>query len=142
MVAEVALELCRASALVRLTPTDRTVRLLRGPARPAPAGGRGSDRPVGDRDDAVPVALEVGHVTAAVAARLPWHPTCLRQAIAVQRMLTRRHVPAAVHLGVRDARLGGAHAWVEVGGRVVVGGRRGEAFTTVGVFGDDDPGSR
>jgi hypothetical protein len=50
---------------------------------------------------------------------------CLTQAIAVQRLLRRRGYPAELRIGVRkgeDASLD-AHAWVESGGEVVIGGR-------------------
>jgi hypothetical protein len=49
--------------------------------------------------------------------------TCLPQALAAQVMLARRGKAPVLRIGVaRDNGAVAAHAWVEVGGRVVVGG--------------------
>jgi len=66
-------------------------------------------------------ALLVGFAVARAADRLPWHPTCLRQAIAAQRMLRRRGIACRVHLGISRASSSEAHAWVTVDGRTVIG---------------------
>jgi hypothetical protein len=49
---------------------------------------------------------------------------CLVQALVVQLLLVRRGYPARVHLGVArgDGGQVQAHAWVEAGGRIVIGG--------------------
>ena len=66
------------------------------------------------------------HVTwaASAAARrlLPNRP-CLTQALVVQFLLIRRHCPAQLQIGVtkEDGALA-AHAWVELDGRVLIGG--------------------
>ena len=59
-----------------------------------------------------------------IASRVVPHATCLSQALALQVMLGRSGTPSQLRLGV--ARDGGgaftAHAWLECGGRVVIGG--------------------
>jgi hypothetical protein len=80
------------------------------------------------------VGAQVGRTVEVVAARLPWHPSCLRQALAAARMLRRRGVPAQVQLGVDGAKLTAAHAWVSVGERVVVGRNGRREVTQVAQF--------
>jgi hypothetical protein len=50
--------------------------------------------------------------------------TCLVEALATQVMLATQDHPAQLHFGVKRDESGGvlAHAWVECGGRVVIGG--------------------
>ncbi len=62
----------------------------------------------------------------AVGRRTPWVSTCLMQALAAQRMLRRRNIPATVYLAMlaggrktSDPLL--AHAWVRCGDRVITG---------------------
>jgi hypothetical protein len=76
----------------------------------------------------------VGAAVARVAARLPWRPSCLRQALAVQRMLHRRGIGGRLHLGLSNASERSAHAWVTVGGRPVVGGRGEERYVPLAAF--------
>lgn len=123
---EATAELIRASLELRLLPSDRTVGLL------------GTVHPAGTEDRAGPDGLReatrVGHTAARVAARLPWRPTCLRQALAVQRMLHRRAIPNRLHLGVTSAPEAEAHAWITVDGQAVVGDRGVERFVQLGAF--------
>jgi hypothetical protein len=59
--------------------------------------------------------------------------TCLVQAIALQILLGRRGHRAALRLGVahdEDRKLA-AHAWLELDGRVLVGGQGRERYTTL-----------
>jgi hypothetical protein len=124
--ATAAFELTRATVELRVYPRDRTVGLL-GVVR------NGTDGPVaaaGLRE-----AERIGAIVERVAARLPWHPTCLRQAVAVQRMLRRRGIPSRLHLGVTNPSEGAAHAWVTVDGQPVVGGRGIERFVPLAAFG-------
>lgn len=59
------------------------------------------------------VALAVSRA----AAHHLWAMTCLPRALALQRMLARRGIAAALRIGVRkEAGTLAAHAWVEVGG--------------------------
>lgn len=123
---EAAAELTRASLELRLLPPTRTIGLL-GRAHAASA-----DDPV-DAERLREAAL-VGRTTTLVAHRLPWRPTCLRQALAVQRMLRRRGIPGHLRLGVTNPAEGTAHAWVTVDGRAVVGGRGVERFVPLAAF--------
>jgi Transglutaminase-like superfamily len=111
---EAAVQLTRASLELRLRPASHTVALL------------GEHQTDARRDDVVGVAKlgeaeQVGRAVARVAHVLPWHPTCLRQALAVQRMLRRRKIACRLHLGVTHPSTGTAHAWVTVEDRAVVG---------------------
>lgn len=58
------------------------------------------------------------------AARVPWKATCLVQALAAQRWLAAHGIASTLKLGARRSDATGldAHAWLEAGGRVVVGG--------------------
>jgi hypothetical protein len=111
---EAALELTRASLDLRLRPHARTTALLGSvQVKNQP------DKPVSAlklRD-----AQRVGGTVSRVAGLLPWRPTCLRQALAVQRMLRRRNIPCQLRLGVTRPSVGTAHAWVTVADHPVVG---------------------
>jgi hypothetical protein len=88
---EAALELARASVELVLLPSDRIVpRLGERAGAVEPAVGLEQSR----------VAARTGSAVAAAARRLPWRPTCLRQAVAAGRMLRRRGVASRIHLGV------------------------------------------
>jgi hypothetical protein len=93
----------------------------------------GADESVGS--DQIREAARVGRTVARVSSRLPWHPTCLRQSLAVKRMLARRDIACRLHLGVRSATVGEAHAWVTVDGRAVVGRAGIERFVPLAAFG-------
>jgi hypothetical protein len=57
------------------------------------------------------------------AAIVPWRADCLVQALAAKRRLEQRGVRCSIELGTRltaDGQLD-AHAWVQVGGRTVLG---------------------
>lgn len=88
-------------------------------------------------------AVRVGRMVEKVARYMPFRALCLQQAIAVRRMLCRRGVPVSVCLGVSRNRedraepaLGrAAHAWVEVGDRVVSGAGELDRYAVVARFG-------
>jgi hypothetical protein len=69
--------------------------------------------------------LRVGWAVSAASRRLGF-ATCLTQALAVDAMLRRRGYPSDIRFGVRpgtgDTDPIEAHAWVESGGVVVIGG--------------------
>jgi hypothetical protein len=123
---EAAVQLTRASLELRLRPASRTIALL------------GEHQPDA-RPDAVGVAElreaeRVGRAVARVARALPWDSTCLRQALAVQRMLRRRKIACRLHLGVTHPSVGTAHAWVTVGDRVVIGRAGVESLVPLAAF--------
>jgi hypothetical protein len=66
----------------------------------------------------------------AIAARTPFSATCLEQGIALVMLLTMARIPAHIVVGVARAESAlRAHAWVECGGVVVLGGSRSQGFT-------------
>jgi hypothetical protein len=124
---EAVVQLTRASLELRVLPAPRTVRLL-GTVQPAePVEPPGADQ--------LREAALVGSVITRVAARLPWRPTCLRQALAAKRMLARRGIVNRLHLGVTGAAVAEAHAWVTVGDLAVVGRPGVERFVPLAAFG-------
>jgi Transglutaminase-like superfamily len=125
---EAAAELARASVELRFLPSARTLALLGEPQT--------DDRPdqrVGA--ERLHEAARVGGTVTRVAGLLPWHPTCLRQALAAQRMLGRRNIPSRLHLGVAAPAVGIAHAWVTVEDRPVVGRPGIERVVPLAAFG-------
>lgn len=119
---EAAVELLRASVELRLRRDS--VSLL---------GELDADPPAPVDPDRLREAKRVGYVIGAGAARLPWHPNCLPQALAAHRMLRRRGIPSRLHLGVAAGRE--AHAWVTVGDRAVIGAAGRERFVPLAAFG-------
>ena len=123
--AEATFELIRASLELGVIAPAATVRRL----------GALSDDPEESPDEAqLREAERIGRAIAAVARTLPWQPSCLRQALAGQRMLQRRRIGCRLHLGVMSLSTPGAHAWVTVGGHAVVGGAGLERFVPLAKF--------
>jgi hypothetical protein len=84
-------------------------------------------------DDADWVAFVIGQAT-----RFPGMTAtpCLPQALAAHVMLRRRGIPSRLCLGVaRHNDAIAAHAWVETGGRNIVGGAEASGFTELAAFG-------
>ena len=123
---EAVAELARASLVLRLAPSKRVSGVL----------GRLGDMQV--VPPATPEQLRAARLLAGTvawdAAHLPWHPTCLRQAVALQRMLCRRGIAGRLHLGVASPKEAAAHAWVTVGDDTVIGAREQERFVPLAVF--------
>jgi hypothetical protein len=68
--------------------------------------------------------------TRRVAEALPWHSTCLAQAVAGRLLLARRGIRGgAIRFGVRkaDGDLQ-AHAWLILGGTILMGGEEAGAY--------------
>jgi hypothetical protein len=67
-----------------------------------------------------------------VASRYVPEATCLTQALAAQVLLARRGYPARLRIGVARSETGQfqAHAWVENGGRIVIGGTANPSYFT------------
>lgn len=70
-------------------------------------------------------SLTGDEVVRRVAGALPfsWHASCLTQALAGWIILTRHSTPARVKIGVASPaeRAFAAHAWLECGGKVILG---------------------
>jgi hypothetical protein len=119
--------LCAVRVGLALLPF-RTSRRLLATLALLPVGLRG----VEDRCSADKVVRSVE-----VAGRLmPRASTCLTQALTAQVLLLRRGNPALVHIGTVKGGRGElkAHAWLESGGEVVMGGGELEQFTPLVVL--------
>lgn len=70
---------------------------------------------------------------------VPQAATCLTRALAAQALLRRGGHPALIHIGAARDDGGGfsAHAWVESGGRVVIGGHELERYTLLTTLGGE-----
>jgi Transglutaminase-like superfamily len=123
---EAAGELMRASLQLRRTPSPKLAGLLGTPHADDPSMAVGVEQ--------LREAARVGRTVARVARRVPSSPTCLPQALAVQRMLRRRGIPSRLHLGVTSPAVGEAHAWVTVAERPVVGGAGIERYVPLAAF--------
>jgi|SRR6516165_5123088 hypothetical protein len=77
----------------------------------------------GVRCSGAPAPSRIGYLVAAAANLFPG-TTCLPRALATQVLLGRHGHGAELHIGVNRDSQGRfqAHAWVETGGRVVIGG--------------------
>jgi hypothetical protein len=99
LLVEATLELARASLLLRLLPWRVVSRGLM-----AVAGSEDAE-----------LALQIGQSVARAARHAPWRPTCLRQALATQRMLRRRGLAGRIEISFPDPKnKTHAHAWVSV----------------------------
>jgi hypothetical protein len=65
--------------------------------------------------------------------RLPRFPrACLRQSMALYRVLTRRGYPVEIHFGIhKDRDVLQGHSWVTLDGRSIADGTQTEAFKRV-----------
>jgi hypothetical protein len=112
-----------AVAAVRLLlwvlPYRAVSALVRGSATPPRGAPRGSPA------TAERIALDVAR-----AARVVPRATCLVQALAGQWLIARAGAPVALQLGVALGERGlEAHAWLESGDRVVLGGEEAARFS-------------
>lgn len=84
-------------------------------------------RPARRRPAENPDASATGRVAFAITAmgaRVPWRSDCLVQALAGHRWLARLGIASDLNIGVRRAAGAPiqAHAWLKVGGDVLIGG--------------------
>lgn len=86
-------------------------------------------------DDVLVVRVRKAVTTA--ARNVPWNAVCLPQAMAAKAMLARRGCGSAFHLGADFDAQGKliAHAWLVVGGTVVVGAAGIRSVTPLARFG-------
>jgi hypothetical protein len=135
---EAGIALTVASVAIAMTPRRRLISWLGEPraSRPTPEPHELASLLAAADSTAIAqirTGRKVGAMVTRVAALLPWHPTCLRQALAVRWMLRRRTTPNTVHLGIADVASMDAHAWVTVHDVTVVG-RRARPFIAVAAF--------
>jgi hypothetical protein len=82
---------------------------------------------------------DVTWAVAAASRRIP-RATCLTQALALQTLLAQEGYQSNLHIGVAktpDGQLE-AHAWLESGGRIVIGGGEVERFTPLAALGSPE----
>lgn len=115
-----------------LLPFHKARRLLGMLSKEAPGLHRDDDRASLER--VVWAVTLAGHI-------MPWASTCLTRALSAQVLLLRRGHPALLHIGAVRGEKGKfeAHAWVESGGDVVIGGYELEQYTPLAVL---DGGAR
>jgi hypothetical protein len=90
-----------------------------------------TESPIGLRDADRCSTEKVVWAVETASRLMPWARTCLTQALTTQVLLLRRGRPAELHIGVLtgDENQFMAHAWVESGAEVVIGGHELERYT-------------
>lgn len=88
------------------------------------------------RADERAAALAVRDALLRIAARLPWHSSCLVRALAGGFMVRRRRLPSVIHLGAQGGaeRELSAHAWLRCGDVDVVGAEISDEYTPIVAF--------
>ncbi len=110
---EAVLALLWARGLLLLLPFSSIARRM---------GALQAETPQENHPEQAAILAGVRWALNAVARRLPWQSSCLVRALAGQRMLLRRQMPATLYFGVR--RVQGAlqaHAWLRCGQTYVTG---------------------
>jgi hypothetical protein len=71
-----------------------------------------------------------------IARLLPWRSQCLDQAMAVQRMLSRRDLESTLYFGMLKNPVGkwNVHAWVRTGNCWAIGYQAKVTYTIVGTY--------
>lgn len=109
----------------RLPASALIARLSAAPDGPRPARLTGAERE------------RMRRALAGMSRRLPWRSDCMIQSLAARMWLDALGVPCRFRLGAaRGAEGLAAHAWVEVDGAVVTGGR---AVGRMAAFAPADP---
>lgn len=67
-------------------------------------------------DEALLHGLRLGYIVQKVLGRLPTDNRCLILSLVLLRLLERRGIESTMVIGVREAEVFGAHAWVERSG--------------------------
>jgi hypothetical protein len=90
----------------------------------------------GPRGPRSPEAARVGWAVRAAVVRLPWHSTCLCQALAAAVMLRRMGISGTLHLGVGRDPAGALsfHAWLRCNDMVVTGDEGRERYISMSTF--------
>ncbi len=127
--AEAMLTLVCTRVAILILPSRRLMTLL---------GSQVDPTGLADGGGPYDVAVRVARIVEAVSRRLPLRRRCLTQAIAAKLMLQRRGVSSTLRLGlgrIPDATDSSgtdpfkgivAHAWLSVGGSIILGGDEGD----------------
>ncbi len=82
--------------------------------------------------------LDISRAICRAANNTPWESACLVQALSAYRMLQRRSIPGVFYLGVMKDETSEekmkAHAWTEVGEKIVTGGAGHEQYSVIAVY--------
>ena len=82
--------------------------------------------------------LAISNAIYRAANNTPWESTCLVQALSAHRMLLKRGIPGVFYLGVMKEKTANkkikAHAWTEVGERIITGSAGYEKFSIIAVY--------
>jgi hypothetical protein len=86
--------------------------------------------------DQAALVRDIGWAVTRAARYVPFRAVCLPQAIAAQRMLSRRDIASVMHFGVakKAGEEMGAHAWLDADGIEVTGYPVGPEFVEVARF--------
>lgn len=120
---------CFAGSLVILPLIDISLRLAGYRRTRSMLATLGKSKSVLKPDaDVDQVAEQMARVVSIVGRRSPWSTTCLRQALMLWFLLTRRGIGCELRVGVESSLTSGfaAHAWVELHGRVLIGGEHAQ----------------
>ena len=121
-------ELARARIRTRFLPT-RKLRASISPSESVQTPQEGAAR-LHNRPQ-LATLHRVRRLLPAVAKRVPWRAMCLEQALAGEAILKCVGIPCTIRLGVAlDDGDFAAHAWLEVGGRIVLGKHSKLTFQT------------
>ena len=122
ILAEAAVALAMAAAVIRFLPFRRAIRFGSIPL------WRTGEAPV----DSCYLAWAV----ARAAHAAPFRAVCFQQGLALQRMLRRRGANARLHYGITKVRSGNlaAHVWVTEESKVVIGGIDLSDYREVAVY--------
>ena len=98
------------------------------------------DHPIRDLPTIHPVARRIAWAIDVMSRHTPWESACLAQAVAGKHMLRRRGLSSRLFLGTRRDEAGGlaAHAWLQLGREIILGGGGRPTFTALSSF-DDTP---
>ncbi len=78
----------------------------------------------------------IGWTIRRISDHTPWKSNCLAQAIAAQRMLSRRNRPSAIYFGLTKTDEGKmeAHAWLKSADTILTGGTKLDQYSVVAIF--------
>lgn len=79
----------------------------------------------------------IGRIVLLTSRYTPWESKCLVQAILAKTLLACYGIPYSLYLGVKRNQGGGAmvaHAWVQVGDRVIIGREGYKTYAIIGSF--------
>ena len=85
--------------------------------------------------DQLAAAQAIGWAVVTAARYTPWDSNCLAQALAAQRMLSRRHIAGMFFLGIRKGEQElEAHAWLVCDEHILTGEAGHESFAVISTF--------